>query len=118
MNVEEIREYCLSKKACTESFPFDETTLVFKVMGKMYAVSSLEKSGYLSLKCDPEYAIELREEYSYVTGAYHFNKQHWNGIDVVQCSNPELLKQWIDDSYDLIVSKLTKKDKAALAEMD
>ena len=83
MNNEDIREYCLSKPAVTEGFPFNDTALVFKVAGKMFALLDLsEDSRGISLKCDPELAIELRERHPEVTGAYHFNKKHWNGVNL------------------------------------
>ena len=86
MNIEEIREYCISKPSVTESLPFNDTALVFKVMGKMFALLDLsEDSRGISLKCDPELAIELREKHPEVTPAFHFNKQHWNGIRVENC---------------------------------
>lgn len=117
MNIEELREYCLSKKAVTESFPFDETTLVFKVMNKMFALTSLDKDLMVALKCDPELAISLREQYPAVTPAWHFNKKHWNGVQIDGSIDAALIKEWIDDSYDLIVSKLTRKEKQELENM-
>ncbi|MCF8222523.1 MAG: MmcQ/YjbR family DNA-binding protein [Bacteroidales bacterium] len=112
MNVEEVREYCLSKKGVTEGFPFNDTALVFKVAGKMFALLDLseEKRG-LSLKCDPVLAIELRERYPDVTPAYHFNKKHWNGINLRGSLSPDLIKQWIDHSYEIVASKLPKKTR-------
>lgn len=81
MNFEEIRDYCMSKPEVTESFPFNDTALVFKVAGKMFALLDLsEDSRGLTLKCDPELALELREKYTAVTPAWHFNKKHWNTI--------------------------------------
>ena len=76
MNIETIREYCLSLPAATEDFPFDETTLVFRVSGKIFAMIDLENTEWFVLKCDPEYAIELREEHQEITGAWHMNKKH------------------------------------------
>ena len=114
MNIEDVRAYCLSKKCATEEFPFDETTLVFKVLGKMFALTDLE--GYLSinLKCDPEKAIELRENYSNVLPGYHMNKKHWNTVMIDGSVSVRLILTWIDESYDLVVSKLTKKEKEIL----
>jgi predicted DNA-binding protein (MmcQ/YjbR family) len=114
MNVEEMRDYCLQKKAVTESFPFDETTLVFKVMGKMFALISLDKSPNINLKCDPEKAIELREHYVSVLPGYHMNKRLWNTILVDGSIPDKLIREWIDDSYQLIVAKLPKKDREKL----
>ena len=114
MNIEDLREYCLSKKAVTESFPFDETTLVFKVMNKMFAVTDLEKELSISIKCDPELAISLRERHPAVNPAWHFNKKHWNNVVIDGSIDVELIKQWIDHSYDLIVDKLPLKERRSL----
>jgi len=114
MNAEEIRIYCLNKPETTESFPFDETTLVFKVSNKMYALLSLDEQLSINLKCDPEYAIELREHYPAVTPGYHMNKQQWNTILIDETISDDLLKEWIDDSYWLIVEKLPKRDREPL----
>lgn len=110
MDNEEIRAYCLSKKGVSESFPFDDTSLVFKVADKMFALLDLseEKRG-ISLKCDPELAVELRERYSEVTPAYHFNKKHWNGVSLTGTIDQVQLREWIDHSYQVTVSTLTKK---------
>ncbi len=114
MNIEEFREYCLSKKGVTESFPFDETTLVFKVMGKMFALTDTEDDFSINLKCDPEKAIELREQYPIVQPGYHMNKKHWNTIYIDGSISDEELKIWIDDSYRLVVSSLPKKERDVL----
>ncbi len=114
MNVEEIREYCLGKKAVTECFPFDEDTLVFKVAGKMFALSALEKPANIVLKCDPDRAVELREHYSSITGAYHMNKTMWNQIDIDGSVPHELILELIDHSYDLVVAKLSRKERDLL----
>ncbi|HKJ43152.1 MAG TPA: MmcQ/YjbR family DNA-binding protein [Sunxiuqinia sp.] len=114
MNIEEIRNYCLSKKGVTEEFPFDETTLVFKVMGKMFALTDLEGELSINLKCDPGKAMELRERYSCVLPGYHMNKKHWNTV-LVDGSVPSLLiTEWIDHSYEQVVQKLTQKQKHQL----
>jgi len=117
MNIEEIREYCINKKGVTEGFPFDEDTLVFKVMCKMFALMSLSKADSINLKCDPEKAISLREQYSGVLPGYHMNKKQWNTIMFNQSIPDNLLMQWIDDSYNLIVKSLTKKNKELLDEI-
>jgi len=117
MNIEEYRDYCLAKKGVTESFPFDETTLVFKVMNKMFALAGIEDFSFINLKCDPEKAIELREEYSGITGAYHMSKTHWNSVSTLGDVPNKLLCQLIDDSYDLIVASLTKKLQAELKNL-
>ena len=109
MNIEEFREYCLSKKGVSESFPFDENTLVFKVMNKMFALTGIEEFAFINLKCDPEKAIELREEYEGVTSGYHMNKALWNSVYINKDISDILIYQWIEESYDLIVSSLTKK---------
>lgn len=114
MNVEDVRMYCLSKKGVTESFPFDETTLVFKVLGKMFALVSLDDDHGLNLKCDPDKAIELREHYNSVIPGYHMNKKYWNTIILDESIAPSLIKEWIDDSYDLVFNKLPKKLKQEL----
>jgi predicted DNA-binding protein (MmcQ/YjbR family) len=116
MNIEDFREYCLLKKGVTEAFPFDEDTLVFKVMGKMFALTGLEGDFRINLKCEPDKAIELREQYSCVIPGYHMSKKHWNTIMVEECDDIGLLKKWIDESYELVVSALTKKLKEELKE--
>ncbi|MCK5692623.1 MAG: MmcQ/YjbR family DNA-binding protein [Bacteroidales bacterium] len=115
MNIEEIREYCISKPAVTEGLPFNDTALVFKVAGKMFALLDLsEDSRGISLKCDPELAIELREQHSEVTPAWHFNKQHWNGVDLQGSISNSQLKEWIDHSYTIVVGSLPKSKRETL----
>lgn len=115
MNIEQIREYCLKKKGVTEEFPFDEETLVFKVLGKIFLLASLEKIPLqINLKCDPEFAIELRERYDSVQPGYHMNKRHWNTIIIDNSIPPREIFQWIDHSYELILNSLSKKGKAEL----
>lgn len=109
MNIETLRDYCLSKNGTTESFPFNETTLVFKVMNKIFAFTNLDGDLSVSLKCNPELAVALREKYSFIVPGYHLNKQHWNTIFIDNFISDTLLKQWIDHSYDLIVKSLPKK---------
>jgi predicted DNA-binding protein (MmcQ/YjbR family) len=109
MNNEEIREYCLTKPGVTESLPFNDTALVFKVMDKMFALLDLsEDSRGITLKCDPVKALELREQYPEVTPAYHFNKEHWNTVEIDGTIRDKLIFSWIDNSYDLVVQKLPK----------
>ncbi len=117
MNIEELRSYCISKKGVSEDFPFDETTLVFKVMGKMFALTDLEGELSINLKCDPEKAVELRELYSCVLPGYHMSKKHWNTILVDGSVPDQLIRQWIDHSYALVVEKLTKKQRDELATL-
>lgn len=115
MNIEEFRNYCLSKKGITEEFPFDAQTLVFKVMGKMFALVPLERiPSQANLKCDPERAIALREEYDgIITPGYHMSKVHWNTL-FLENLPPKLINELVDHSYNLVVSKMTKKLKAEL----
>lgn len=119
MHIEEFREYCLAKKGVTESFPFDEHTLVFKVMGKMFAVSGLERTpAQANLKCDPERSEELRAEYDgLIIPGWHMNKHHWNTVMIAGNLPHNLILELIDHSYDLIVSKLPKKIKAELENL-
>ncbi len=109
MNIEDLREYCISKKGTTEAFPFDEDTLVFKVMGKMFCLTSLSEPDSINLKCDPEKAIELREQYPCVQPGYHMNKKMWNTVVIDGSVSKKLLKEWIDHSYDLVVAGLPRK---------
>jgi len=110
MNIEQFRNYCLSKKHVTESFPFDEVTLVFKVANKMFALSGLENHpSSVNLKCDPEKAIELRAQYSDIVEGYHMSKKHWNTITIEGNLSNKLIEELIDHSYNLVVSGLTKK---------
>jgi predicted DNA-binding protein (MmcQ/YjbR family) len=105
MNIEILREYCLSKKDVTESFPFGDDTLVFKVNGKIFALVNLDGDLSINLKCDPVLAIELRERYSSVTSGYHMNKKHWNTV-LLDGSIPDKdVLSWIDHSYGLIMKK-------------
>ncbi len=114
MNIESYRNYCLFKKGVTEEFPFDETTLVFKVMGKMFTITNIDNFVSFNVKCDPELAMELREEYSGVLPGYHMSKKHWNTIMMDGSIPDNKSLEWIDHSYDLVVSKLSKKLKEEL----
>jgi len=118
MNIEDFRNYCLHKKGVTEELPFDETTLVYKVLGKMFALTDTEDEFSINLKCNPEKAIELREQfYGSVLPGYHMNKKHWNTI-LMHGKIPEnLICQWIDESYLLVVNKLTKAQKRMLENL-
>ncbi len=108
---EEIREYCLAKKGVTEGFPFNETTLVFKVGGKMFLLMALDTQPLVfSAKNKEDYNQELREKYYQISGAYHMNKTHWNSV-VCEGLKSDLIKKLIDDSYDLVFESLTKKVK-------
>jgi len=110
MNVELLREYCLKKKSVTEDFPFGETTLVFRVKEKIFLLVSLDSDPLqFNAKCNPEKTIELREEYSSIIPGYHMNKKHWNTVIIDGTIPTKLIKELIDDSYDLIVQSLPKK---------
>lgn len=115
MNVESFRSYCLSIKGVTEEFPFDQETLVFKVMGKIFSITGLEHVPFrVSLKCDPERAINLRQEFEgKIMGAYHMNKKHWNQL-FPELLPPELVIDLIDHSYELVVKGLTRKQQQEL----
>ena len=109
MNNEKLREYCLSKPNVTESLPFNDTALVFKVYNKMFALLDLsEQNKGISLKCDPMKALSLRDRYDCVEPGYHFNKKHWNTIKIDNTIPDTLIEQWIDDSYNLVVKSLPK----------
>jgi len=112
MDIESAREYCLQKKGVTEDFPFDETTLVIRVMNKMFVLMDLETPDKITMKCDPEYAIELRERYSGIEGAYHFNKKYWNQVMFDGSVDDALIKQLIDHSYEEVIKKFTRKLRA------
>jgi len=117
MNIETAREYCLGIKGSEESFPFDEQTLVFKVMGKMFAVLMLDKPDMIVLKCDAAYAEELRERHSAVEPAWHFNKKYWNQIHFNADVGDDLLCSLIDHSLGEVVKKFTRKMRAEYAAM-
>ena len=108
MNIEELRDYCISKKGVTEGFPFDEVTLVFKVGGKMFALTNLDGDPSVNLKCDPEKAIELREQYSAIVPGYHMSKTHWNTLYLNGSITDIFLKELIDLSYQLVFESLPK----------
>ena len=114
MNLESFRNFCLSRKGATEDFPFDENTLVFKVMGKMFALTNVNDFSSINLKVDPEMGIELRERYSSVQEGYHMNKKHWITVLMDGELPDRLVLQWVDNSYNLVVSGLTKSQKSAL----
>lgn len=115
MHIEFLREYCLNKPGAGESMPFDDTTLVFKVMGKMFLLAGLDESPLeFNVKCDPEKAIELRAQYACVKPGYHMNKKYWNTIVVDGSVSDTLLLEWIDQSYRLVVSGLPRAKRKAL----
>jgi len=114
MNIEEFRGYCLSLNGVTEDLPFGDDALVFKVCSKMFALCNLGNELQVNLKCDPEIAIQLREKYPSVLPGYHMNKKHWNTIIIDGSINDLLIKQWIFDSYNLVVKNLSKIEKELL----
>ena len=114
MTLDHFREYCLSLKGTTEELPFDENVLVFKVLGKMFAFCNIMTFEFCNLKCDPENAIMLREEFIEVTPAWHMNKKHWNSVSFIGDLNDHQIEQWIKDSYNLVVNNLPKKLKLEL----
>ena len=118
MNLEQLREYCISKSGVEETTPFGPDTLVFKVIGKAFLLTGFENSPIrFNVKCDPEKAIDLRERYECVLPGWHMNKKHWNTIVVDGSVNVKLVKEWIDDSYALVVESLTKKEKDKLTSI-
>ena len=115
MNIEELRNYCLSLPGSTEDMPFDDTTIVFKVGNKIFALSILDKTPpQVNLKCDPEYAIELREKYPSIIPGFHMNKKHWNTVILRQEVGNKLLESLIKHSYDLVLNSLPQKIRAEI----
>lgn len=114
MNISDFRLYCLAKKGATESFPFDNKTLVFKV-GKMFALTDIEEFDGINLKCDPEKAVELRETYQGIKPGFHMNRTHWNTVSIHSDVPEKLILELIDHSYDLVVKSLTKKQRNELS---
>ena len=122
MNIEQLRDFCIAKKGVTEHFPFDEVTLVFKVMHKMFALSSLDRwekgEESINLKCNPEKSEELRGEYEGINPGFHMSKKHWNTVTINNADVSDgLVRELINHSYDLVVSGLTKKAKRELEEL-
>jgi predicted DNA-binding protein (MmcQ/YjbR family) len=115
MNIEEFRTYCLSRPGTSEAMPFDDEILVFKVGGKMFALTSVSTFEYINLKCDPEYALELRADHSAIRPGYHMSKKHWNSVYLNEGLSTELLCKLIDHSYELVYQGLTKKVKVEIA---
>jgi predicted DNA-binding protein (MmcQ/YjbR family) len=122
MTIQDYYDYCLSKKGVTEHFPFDEDTLVFKVGGKMFALSSLSQweknEPSVNLKCDPDRGTELRAQYESIKPGYHMSKVHWNTIDVNGDVPKKLLLELIDHSYEMVFKSLTKKAQAEIIQQD
>lgn len=115
MHIEHFRDFCLSFPGTTEEFPFDENTLVFKVMGKIFALCDVDEFESINLKCDPVHAIELREMYpDIIIPGYHMSKKHWNTVSMQHNLPDDLIKEWIADSYNLVVAGLPKKEREKL----
>ncbi len=117
MNIEELRDYCISKPAVTETFPFDENTLVFKVAGKMFLLTDLVDAFSMNIKNSPEKILELTEQYPSVLPGYHMNKKYWVTVMINGSIADALLKQWIDESYNLVISGFSRKEKLLYTEM-
>ncbi len=122
MNIEQLQEYCISKNKTTAEFPFDEHTLVFKVLEKIFALVSLQKweagEKGINLKCDPDYAEELRAEYNAIKPGHHMNKKHWNTIDLTLDEiSPKFLAELIDHSYDMVVKGMSRKMQSNLRDL-
>jgi predicted DNA-binding protein (MmcQ/YjbR family) len=117
MYIDEFRAYCLTKKGVTEDTPFGPDTLVLKVMNKIFAITGIDKYDFVNLKCDPEYAAELREREQGIKPGWHMNKTHWNSVMVDGTVSEKLFKELIDHSYNIIVASLPKKLKEELAGM-
>lgn len=117
MNIEEFRDLCNSFEGVTEGFPFDDKTLAFKVMGKIFALTNVDEFDSINLKCDPVKAATLRDLYPEVKPGYHMNKRHWNTIDPHGYLSDVLIKEWIKDSYDLVVESLPRKEQRKVEKM-
>ena len=118
MTFDNFRNFCLSFRGVTEETPFDERTLVYKGMGKMFALTDLHDFNAVNLKCDPDKALDLRERYEAVTAGYHMNKKHWNTVAIGGDAPDSELYDWIRHSYDLVYASLPKKLKEELAAME
>ena len=118
MYLDEFRTFCLSLPGTSESLPFDDTALVFKVLDKMFALTRIGDFESVNLKCDPDRAIELREKHDFIQPGYHMNKKHWNTVYEVNSLDDSFLQELTRHSYDLVVSKMTKKQKLELKELE
>lgn len=117
MSIDSFREYCLSKKGVTEDFPFDEVTLCLRVAGKIFAITGLDAADFtVNLKCEPDYAVELRERYPEVQPGWHMNKKHWNTVDFEGALDGKMLRHLIDHSYEQVVKTLKKAEREALED--
>ncbi|OSY88103.1 MmcQ-like protein [Tenacibaculum holothuriorum] len=121
MHIDQLRDFCISKKGVTEHFPFDDVTLVFKVMNKMFALVGLEKwengETSVNLKCDPDWAEELRAEYDSVNPGFHMNKKHWNTVTLNNDVSDKFAFELIEHSYNLVVKSLPKKTQNELEKL-
>lgn len=117
MYIDEFRDYCLAKPGVTEDTPFGPDTLVMKVMNKVFAITGIAKYEFINLKCEPEKAAELREQYHGIRPGWHMNKKHWNSVFVDGSVSENMIKELIDHSYDLIVVSLPKKTQVELKEL-
>ncbi|KGN82711.1 MmcQ-like protein [Porphyromonadaceae bacterium COT-184 OH4590] len=115
MNLEDLREFCLSFTGAEEGLPFDDNTLVFFVKKKMFCLVNIFDCQYITLKCAPDKAIELRELYQEVTPGYYMNKKHWNSVRIDSMLSDQLIKEWITDSYNLVIERLPKKLRQELS---
>ena len=111
MNIEDARIYCLSKQGATEDFPFDETTLAFRIGGKIFAMIDLERTEWFVLKCNPDYALELRDRHPEIAPAWHMNKKHWNQLNLFGSLPDTLIQALIRHSYNEVIKKMTRKLK-------
>lgn len=118
MNIESLREYCLSKNGVEEALPFGPDVIVYKLAGKAFLLCPLDTEQLqFNVKCNPDKAVELREEYNCVLPGYHMNKKHWNTVIVDGAVPDKILNQWIDDSYNLILESLPKNEKEKLKKI-
>ena len=116
MNIEELRDFCLSLKGVVESTPFDDKTLVFSIKGKMFCATDITTFEFVNVKCNPEKAIQLREQYDEVNPGYYMNKKYWNSIKTNGKITKEQFNEWITESYDLVIAGLPKKTQKELSE--
>jgi predicted DNA-binding protein (MmcQ/YjbR family) len=117
LNIEGFQKYCIAKKGVAEEFPFDNNTLVFKVMGKIFALTDVDSFVSINLKCDPEIGAQLREEYAGVKPGYHMNKKHWITVLMDGEISDRLVKSWIDASYSLVIASLNKSQQSSLKSL-
>lgn len=117
MNIEEFRNYCLSFPMVTESFPFDDKVLVFKVANKMFALADVEDYEFINLKCDPERAIMLREEFDEIKPGYHMHKRLWNSVYVTGTLETDFIKELILHSFNLVVASHPRKVQNQISQL-